>query len=216
MSKSEGPPPQAPNDHISALSALYQGEKADASVIFNTAMAMMGVAGAYLVGALSYIPNVLKLPDAPIPWILLLLPAPLWLIVAFHSLITLNAMSHGVSIIIIEDALFEASGLRAKRALVGSASGDKIMDITQSEPVHTLTTIFVYGGFAALVLLFTGYSLYLAKGLIHERYIWISSGAYLLVAVMVLRSWIAGFGIINKGRSEIPKRPHLTAERSLK
>ena len=40
------------------------------------------------------------------PWTaVLLLPAPLWIIVAFHSLIALNAKSHGVSVQILEDAL---------------------------------------------------------------------------------------------------------------
>ena len=74
MSKSEGPPPQAPNDHISALSALYQGEKADASVIFNTAMAMMGVAGAYLVGAHPTYQTCSSSQTLRSPGLLLLLP----------------------------------------------------------------------------------------------------------------------------------------------
>ncbi len=38
---------------VAALGALYQGEKTDASAIFNTAMAMMGVGVAYLVGCVS-------------------------------------------------------------------------------------------------------------------------------------------------------------------
>jgi len=164
----------------------------------------MGVAVAYLVGA---IPFVRKISEGPIPWLfLLLLPFPLWLIVAFHSLITLNAMTHGVSVRIIEDALFEASGLRGKvkREMVGSAAADKIMDITQSKTVHRLTTRFVYGGVGLLVCLFTGYALYSAVGLIQTWVIWTAVAIYFLVVIMVGRSWVVGLGMINKGRSEIP------------
>lgn len=207
MSKSGAatpPNPPTANDPIPALAALYQGEKTDASAIFNTAMAMMGVAVAYLVGA---IPFVRKISEGPIPWLfLLLLPFPLWLIVAFHSLITLNAMSHGISVKIIEDALFETSGLRGnvKRDMVGSAAGDKIMDITQSKTIHRVTTRFVYGGAALLVCLFTGYALYSAVGLVQAWVIWTAVAIYFLVVIMVGRSWIVGLGMINKGRSEIP------------
>ena len=49
---------------------------------------------------------------------------------------TLNAMSHGVSVRIIEDELFRKSGLQVDRDLVGSAAGDKIMDVTQSRLAH--------------------------------------------------------------------------------
>jgi hypothetical protein len=215
MSNSEGATPHSPsaaNDPVPALAGLYQGEKTDATGIFNTAMAMMGVAVAYLIGA---IPFVSKISEGPIPWVfLILLPMPLWIVIAFHSLITLNAMSHGVSVRIIENALFESSGLRGKvkRNLVGSAAGDKIMDITQAKTVHKLTTVFVYGGVAVLVLLFTAYALYSAMGLIEKgdiRFlqagvVWTAAVMYILVAIMVLRSWIVGLSMINEGRGEIP------------
>jgi hypothetical protein len=199
------------NDPVTALAALYQGEKTDASYVFNTAMAMMGIAVAYLVGAIPFVGN---LSHGPIPWLfLLLLPIPLWLIVAFHSLITLNAMSHGISVRIIEDALFEASELRVRRELVGSAAGDKIMDITQAKFAHKLTSVFVYGGVAFLVMGFTAYAVYSANGivkndvvLVHARVTEIAIATYLLLAVIVALSWAVGFRIINQGRSEIPKR----------
>jgi hypothetical protein len=156
------------SDSITALAALYQGEKTDAAYLFNTAMVMMGVAVAYLVGAMTVVgkPNH-ELNELPWPF-LLLLPIPLWLIIAFHSLITVNAMSHGISVRIIEDALFEASqlGHRVKRDMVGSAAGDKIMDITQAKPAHILTTVVIYAGVAFLVVGFTAYALYTAWSLV--------------------------------------------------
>jgi hypothetical protein len=194
------------NDRIAALSALYQGEKTDASYVFNTAMVMMGVAVAYLVGAIPFVGN---LSHGPSAWLfLLLLPIPLWLIVAFHSLMTLNAMSHGISVRIIENALFEASGLPVgERDLVGSAAGDKIMDITQSKAVHAVTTVVVYVGVACLVIGFTVYALYSAKGVVKDDVVWVLAiVGYSLLVIMVALSWIVGVRMINKGRGEIPKR----------
>jgi hypothetical protein len=192
------------NDRIAALAALYQGEKIDASYLFNTAMAMMGIAVSYVVGAIAFLGNPSR---GPMPWLfLLLLPIPLWLIVAFHSLMTLNAMSHGISVRIIEDALFDASELRVDRCLVGSAAGDKIMDITQEKVVHKVTTFVVYAGVAGLVIGFTVYALYSAQGIVKDDLVWILAiGAYSLLLIMVAASWIGGVRMINKGRSEIPE-----------
>jgi hypothetical protein len=202
------PPPAGPADDVTALAALYQGEKTGASYVFNTAMVMMGAAVAYLVGA---IPFVGTLNRGPIAWLfLLLLPLPLWLIAAFHSLIALNAMSHGISVRIIEDALFNKSGLKGDRELVGSAAGDKIMDITRAKPTHVITTLIVYGGIAFLIAGFTVYTLHSSNelvrnnaGLIHARVVEIATVIYLLLAVIVACSWIEGLRIINKGHSEI-------------
>lgn len=200
----EPPDNKRVNDPVPALAALYQGEKTDASYVFNTAMAMMGIAVLYLV---SILPFIGKFGEGPIGWLfLLLLPIPLWLIVAFHSLITLNAMSHGISVRIIEQALFEVSDLQVKRDLVGSAAGDKIMDITKSRTAHKLVTVVVYGGVALLVIGFTAYALYTANGiikndvaLVHWRVIWIARGIYSLLVITVALSWIVGFRIINEG-----------------
>lgn len=202
------------SDRIAALSALYQGEKTDASYLFNTAMAMMGIAVSYVVGAIAFLGNPGR---GPMPWLLLLLvPIPLWLIVAFHSLMTLNAMSHGISVRIIEDALFDASELRVDRSLVGSAAGDKIMDITQEKAVHKVTTFVVYAGVAFLVIGFTVYALHSARGIVMDDLIWILAiGGYSLLLIMVAASWIVGVRMINKGRSEVPKPAKSSGENAV-
>ena len=205
-------PPKMPNENtekennVTALAALYQGEKTDASYLSNTAMAMMVTAGAYLVGALQYMGKLNGEPNSGL--FLLLLPIPLWLIAAFLSLVTLNAMSHGISVRIIEDALFKASGLwvkGVKRGLVGSVAGDKIMDITQASAVHVLTTMVVYGGVGLLVIVFTIYALYSAKRLVQGRVIWLAAIPYSLIFAMVVVSWVQGLSLIQKGRKEIPQ-----------
>jgi hypothetical protein len=206
-------------DPVAALAALYQGEKTDASYVFNTAMVMMGVAVAYLVGAIPFVGN---LSHGPIGWLfVLLLPIPLWLVVAFHSLITLNAMSHGISVRIIEDKLFLLSGLREEvdRELVGSAAGDEIMDITKSTWAHKLTTLVVYAGVGSLVVGFTAYALHAAYGALRDtapglprgRVVTMAAVTYSLLLVMVFLSWIKGLKIINGGRAKIPPLPPTTS-----
>jgi hypothetical protein len=201
------------NNSVTALAALYQAEKADPLNLFNTNLVIMGaIAVTYPVGALQIMDHI---SHGPITWLfLLLLPAPLWLIVAFHSLMTLNAQSHGISVRIIEDALFEASELRVGRELVGSAAGDKIMDITQSKAIHKLITAVIYGGVADLDIGFTGFALYSANRiiqndivLVHARVIWVAIGTYLLLMIMVALSWIVGLRIIAKGSALTHRYP---------
>jgi hypothetical protein len=203
--------PKNASDLVAALSALYQGEKTDASSVFNTAMAMMGVAVTYLVAAIPFVDSLSQKQNAEL--FLVLLPFPLWMVIAFHSLMTLNAMSHGISVRIIEDALFAASGLPcATREMVGSASGDKVMDITQSKFAHKITTVVVYVGVAFLVGGFTVFALYSASKVNLDKVVWvhfsvikIGIATYGLLLIMVAWSWIAGICMINKGRNEIPK-----------
>ena len=194
---------------IAALAALYQGEKTDTSYVFNTAMVMMGVAVTYVVGA---VPWVRSLSEAPVGWLLiLLLPVPLLLVVAFHSLMTLNAMSHGISVRIIENELFRAAGFAPnKRDLVGSAAGDKIMDITQAKLAHKVTSVVVYAGVALLVFGFTVYAVYSSYEVINRTRIWIHAlfiwraaiVIYACFILMVVLSWKSGLASVGQGRRD--------------
>lgn len=216
------------HDPIPALAALYQGEKTDASYLFNTAMAMMGLALAYLLGAILKVP---ELSHVSFGWLfLLLLPIPLWLVIAFHSLMTLNAMSHGISVQIIEDALFYASELGVipvQRNLVGSVAGDKIMDINKAMPAHKTTTFVVYGGVALLVFGFTGYAFYSANCALTDNvasycellvgiatYL-LAAATYSLLMIIVWRSWRVGLKIIEEGRSQCDKYEDYWRKREL-
>jgi hypothetical protein len=191
------------NDHVTTLAALYQGEKTDSAYVFNTAMAMMGIGMFYLAAIVSCSD---RFGSAPLTWwIVLLLPFPLWLIAAFHSLMILNAMSHGVSVRIIENALFRTSGLSADRDLVGSAAGDKIMDVTQSCFAHAFTTYVVYIGVAALVVVFTGYALYGASRHLPPWAIAVAIFGYLFLLTVVGNSWVQGLRVIADGNRRSQK-----------
>jgi hypothetical protein len=181
-------------DQVNALGALYQAEKTDAAGVFNTAMALMGIGGAYLCVLIA---STDKFGVGSLNWlIVLLLPCPLWLIAVFQSLMTLNAMSHGVSVRIIENALFAESGLQVDRDLVGSASGDKIMDITKSRPVHIISTLVVYAGVALLVVGFTAYVLYLSWNKVPNIYGVVAIGCYTLLLIIIVLSWAVGLSMI--------------------
>jgi hypothetical protein len=191
MSKSRGKKPQNQqamsepetsvvkkmNDRIPALAALYQGEKTDASYTANTTMAMLGIAVVYLVYAMSLVGNLGHgLSHGPIDWLfLLLLPFPLWIVVAHHSLLTLTLMSHGISVRILDDPLFEAS-------------------------VASLAI-----GFTAYALYSANGIVRGDVVLVHARVIEIAIATYSLLVTIVALSWIVGLRMIDKGRSEIPK-----------
>lgn len=178
-------------DRVGALGALYQGEKTDAVGIFGVAMTMMGIAAAYLVGVSAFAD---KYGSHSIPWtFVLLLPAPLWLIVIFHSLITLSAMRHGESVQIIEDELFRESGLASHlRNKVGSKAGNRIMDITQARPVHKIATVCVYGGFFLGVILYTVYVVVQARHNVDAWSIGIAIAGYFIALIIAAASWIRG------------------------
>ncbi len=189
------------DDSSGALNALYQSEKADASAIFNVSMAMMGIAAAYVVGAISLAE---KYGSDSIPWsVVVLLPAPLWVIVVFHSLITLNAMNHGLSVLILEDKLFRKSQLPRRnrvRQRIGSEAGDQVMDIMKSHWAHKAATAFCYAGVGFLVIGYTTYDV--IKWWPHGGSGWriVVLSLYSLSFLVAATSWIAGLWRLKKAQ----------------
>jgi hypothetical protein len=183
---------------ISALGALYQADKADAASNFNVSMAMMGIGAAYIIGALGYSD---KFGSGPLSWTLVMFGAvPLWLIAAFHSLLTLNGMIHGLSVQILEDELFIHTNLPSvARDYVGSRGGDGVMDVTKSRLAHKWATIFVYGGVALLVLGFTIYVAVESWSNVSFGAKWLAIVVYVTSAVTVILSWSVGFSVLNRG-----------------
>ena len=136
---------------------------------------------------------------------------PVWLVAAFQSLMTLKAMSHSVSLLIIEHALFRRAGLQVRRTIIGSAASDEIMDINVSNLAHTITTLLVYNGVGFLVIGLTAYSVNSAANALDEKdtlFRWWVVGAaiftYILLVILVAISWIVGCSKIKKNRAEIP------------
>jgi hypothetical protein len=191
---------------VSALGALYQGEKTDSIGIFNVAMVMMGIAAAYVISAVT----VSDLYGTALDWkVVLLLPVPLWLIAAYHSLVALGGMSHGISLSILEYSLYRKSNLpsdgefaepeESLRKYVGSRLGDRIMDIGQATWPHRIASIFVYAGFYLGIV---GYTVsVIVAAWKHVSGGW-SAGTvvvYSLALAIVATSWLQGFRLLNDG-----------------
>jgi hypothetical protein len=184
---------------LSALGVLYQGEKADATGILNVAMAMMGIGAAYIVGAVGFVD---EFGSSSFPWLaVLLVPLPLWLIAAFHSLLTLNGMMHGVSVQILEDRLCREARIEGEtRRYVGSKGGDQIMDVRKAKAAHRMATYFVYGGVAGAVVGFTAFVL---TSVWQHLPLWVMVVAFIVYVgafLIVGWSWAKGLGLV--GRAE--------------
>lgn len=201
-------------ENVGALAALYQAEKADASGMFNASMALMGVGAAYIVGAIGYLSRQ-EAHTLPAP-LVALAPAPLWLITAFQSLITLATMMHTILVKVIEDKLIAETGLDEKRlGGAGSRGASEIMDVSNSKThlIHKLATLFVYGGIVAMVMGFTAYSLYRVWPYLSQRYQIAFTLAYIAALLMIVFCWLIGLRKVGKAaQAAEPKPPAETVE----
>src|SRR6476469_237053 len=179
------------HDTSGALGALYQSEKADASSISNVAMAMMGIAATYVIGAISLVD---KYGTDSFPWIVVvLLPAPLWLVAAYHSLIALTGMCRSRSVQIIEGELFDLSGIPGGlRGAIGTMSGDQIMDIEHSKPAHRVATAFVYFGVAMSVIGYTLFAIVRSWEHLGSTARIVAPAFYAMALLIVAASWTVG------------------------
>lgn len=184
-------------DTATALGALYQSEKADASSIFNVAMAMMGIAATYIIGAISLVD---KYGTDPFSWaIVVMLPAPLWLVAAYHSLITLNGMLRSRSVQIIEDVLFDMSGIsQTQRGSIGTRSGDRIMDVQHSGLAHRAATAFVYAGVALSIVGYTVFAVVRSWEYLGSASRMLALAFYVLAILVVAGSWVVGLRTIGE------------------
>lgn len=196
-----------PSDSLMALCALYQGEKTDMASILSSAMAMMGLGLAYMAGSLVFLNSSSR--GHPSYLVAVLIPLPLWLVVAYHSLVTLNAMGHSLSVTIIEDALFRDSGLQVPREWIGTAASDEIMDINKQGVVHKIATYVVYGGVLVLAVGFTIFALWFAidtswgdDSVLHKCVFTTALVGYLLLGAESIASWIVGIQKIGASRNE--------------
>lgn len=182
---------------VDALGAMYQGEKTDSIGIFNVSMVMMAI-------AVGYVGTTLTLNGdfgGKIPWILvLLLPFPLWLIAVYHALVALSGMTHGVSLDILETALYRSTGLPDPelRDYVGSKLSNKIMDIGVASWPHKIASGFVYGGFYAAIIGDSAYILHAAAGDVSKLMWWVALVAYSVFGALVLITWWLGFRLIKR------------------
>jgi hypothetical protein len=197
------------NDNsAAALGALYQSEKADASSIFTIAMSMMGVAAAYVIGALAFSD---KYGTDSMPWVVVvLLPFPLWLVASFHSLITLNTMRRALSIQIIEVRLCDVAGLSPDdQELVGNKTNEKIMDIREAPWSNKVAIMFTYGGVALAIVAFTAFVIARSWGQVALAWSITQILLYLGLVAVVALSWKCGLEELEEDTTKWEKREEL-------
>lgn len=175
---------------VSALAAVYAGTRADNSSIMNVSLALMGAGIAYITATLATID---KFTSA---WaVLAVLPIPLWIVAAYHSILTSITMVNAVAAQYTEGQLLKAAGVEEdKRQFMGYQRAEMITNIghKQGRIPHKISVGITFGGTGALVLAYTGYMIFLAW----KQAGWILGVVlavfYLGLAVVVMLSWKYG------------------------
>jgi fatty acid desaturase len=176
-------------DELQALVAIYQAERSDASAILNIGLALVGAGAAYSVGTIAFSNQF----GNSVGWAFVaLLPIPLWLISAFHSLIFTLGTVCGLSALFLEEEIFKRSGIDVRyRALIGSRARENVMNAARSTYPHMLATYVTYIGIGSVIISYTIYIMYASWGGVGAwRYLFLV--AYTILFGTVLLSWISG------------------------
>lgn len=177
------------SNDLQALVALYQAERSDASAILNIGLALVGAGAAYAVGTIALSNQF----GNSVGWAFVaLLPVPLWLISAFHSLIFTLGTVCGLSALFLEEELFKQSGINVKyRSLIGSSARENVMNAAKSTYPHMVATYITYIGIGSVIISYTIYIMYISWGEVGAwKYLFLAG--YTILFGTVLLSWISG------------------------
>jgi hypothetical protein len=176
------------------LVALYGADRAEAASTLSVAFALLGLAVAYVTGTLAFA----ELTFRQFGWLSVLVPFPLWIIAAFHSLLTTSAMVRSVSIRALERKLQAKTSFKdLPPGLIGMEASEKILNIKEAKRPHQLATGLAYGGIVLIFAFYTLYFLVRAPGLGSVGRV-VAFGLYVAIAVVVWTSWRAGFEVYNR------------------
>ncbi|WP_162625253.1 hypothetical protein [Mycolicibacterium llatzerense] len=192
-------------DRAVALAALYQAERQDLTGILTQSIALVSVTLTYMavIAALVSSGN-FKLGPVIIGW----LGLPVWMLIAFHSLILALIFAHGQSVRILEFRLIDLAGISNYRGAIGAAAGTAVtdIDILLRNPRRwglAGSTVVAYGGFFGIAVAFTAYALVRSwtgqttcGG--YAGGFWCPLGVYLLCAVLELFAIIYIFKFMHK------------------
>jgi hypothetical protein len=183
-----------------ALIAIYQSDQTRISAIGSTTLTMLGAGLTYVVATLPFTQSLvrgiqqLSKHHAQIASGIFLysLPSLLWVIAAYHCLLTLEAMARTVSARIIEQKLATYGQLNVGKhrdIAFGFEASDDVIAFGQQKFRHKLLTIIAYGGILCVICAYT-----IIMILLGGAYIWrmpaeITYGAIFLI---VIYSWIRG------------------------
>jgi hypothetical protein len=185
---------------LTALTAIYTATRSDMSSIMNVSMALLGAGAAYIAATLAFADKF----GQDVSWIaVILLPSPLWLVAAFHSLLLSISMSHTVTARYAERRLLTHAEVEPLDwHHIGLEAGDRIMNFKRSRWSHAVMDLIIYGGAAALVV---AYSIYMLVKAWPNQTTWavIFGCVYLGAAVSVGFSWGHGFSQVEKSEKTL-------------
>jgi hypothetical protein len=181
-----------------AAIAIYQSDQARISAIGSAALTMLGAGLAYVVATLPFTGSLVKKiasltnhTHMAAGIFLYSLPSLLWVIAAYHCLLTLEAMMRTISARVIEQQLSTDAQLKHSNEGIafGFEASDSVIDFRQQPLRHKLLSLISFGGIFIVICTYTVVMLVLGA-----HYIWWIPAAviYGLVFCLVIYSWIRG------------------------
>ncbi|GAB3432036.1 hypothetical protein [Actinophytocola sediminis] len=147
-------------DRIAALGALYGADRQDSSTLVTARLALLALQLTYM----GLVALALNSQDPGVgPWVAAFSPFPLWFLHAYHLILVAISMARVKSVRVLEDALYEQSGLPAElRPLVGGRAGERMADIALQPVAIRIQTVVSYAGIGAVMIAFSVYALVVA------------------------------------------------------
>ncbi len=181
-----------------ALIAIYQTDQARISAVGSVTLTMLGAGITYLVATAPFARSLAEKLAKQFPqsdWVpgtfLASLPLLLFIIAAYHSLLTLEAIFRTVSARAIEVELVSTAGLDRKKARFGAGASDHVLDLRQQPIPFKLATGIAYGGIILIVAVYAVAMLIMSVHYIHEA-VWIPIAIYSILTVLIAQSWLYG------------------------
>lgn len=172
---------------VEALSSLYQADRSDNSTNLSASLALLGANIAYAGVTLAFSDQFSKLNDT----LVVLLPIPLWIVAAFHSLIVSAGMLRAVSIQVLERELIRRAKIPDDvKIVVGYQAPEGVMNIKPAAWVHKLAIVLANGGSGLIAIPYTVYILFSREieGMLRGGALFV----YVFVALITALSWTEG------------------------
>ena len=185
---------------IAALTPIYTADRADNSA--GEVFAILGVGAAYVTATLAFSSQIFR----SIGWLGPFLPLPLWIMVAYQSLLTGVAMVRSLSIRAIEGKLLESTDFSEQQSqAIGLQSSERVINVSDASFIHKAISFATYGG---IVLMICAYTLFVILMDPHLTNIWriIAYASYTIFAALVIVSHRDNFKLYNRSAQQLSQQ----------
>lgn len=189
------PPALSASDDVTALAALYQGDRGDAASSMNAVLALVGATIAYITATLAFSEDI----NQRLGRLSVFIPTLVWFIAAFHSLMVATSMLRGASLKALEAKLLRHTTFTPEqRDLIGMRSYERVMNIADPRAgiLHRAANAISYAGIFLALIFYTTYFIIQTQESTAERLA--AFAAYSILCSLVVASFIAGISIANQ------------------